>query len=88
MKYKITYNILYQNKPQKWWDFYPEKIGFFCSVKAAEKFMSKKKYSYRNEETLKEITAESMKEGHGIIFRVENYFRYIMENLNETSKET
>jgi hypothetical protein len=70
VKFKIIYNVLYQNEPQQWWDFYPEKIGFFCSVKAAEKFMSKEKY--RNE-TLKEVTAESMKEGHGIIFRVENY---------------
>ena len=71
MKFKIIYNVLYQNEPQQWWNFYPGRFGFFCSVKAAEKFMSKEKY--RTERTLKETTAESMKEGHGIIFRVENY---------------
>ena len=71
MKFKIIYNVI-ASPMQAWSDWRPfDKEPFFCSKKAAEKYLSNTKLAICGLMSLKETTDNSIKRNFGIIFRVE-----------------
>lgn len=71
MKFRISLNII--NGPMPTWTHWRCSNGqvFFCSKKAAEKYMSNTKLTICGLMSLKETTDNSIRNHFGIIFRVE-----------------
>jgi hypothetical protein len=76
LKFKITFNTVLTPHTvwyhyTVWYDYNCE-AKIFCSVKAAEKEMSRKRPNeYNQGESLKERMERSIADGAGLIFRIE-----------------
>jgi hypothetical protein len=71
VKFRISLNVIDGPMPT-WSDWRPfDKEPFFCSKKAAEKYLSNTKLAICGLMSLKETTDNSIRNHFGIIFRVE-----------------